>query len=116
MHGTMSLKFNILLYATISISQRTASKVEGLFSAVVHTALKATVQALTLYFQGICLEELSKATIDSVQKANIHRPKPGVLPTKLCDLTSTPKYPTPFNSYHRAHTGLKVSRRDEISV
>jgi hypothetical protein len=52
--------------ATSSISQRTASKVEGLLSAVVQSVLKTTVQALTLYSPGNCLEELSKATVDSV--------------------------------------------------
>jgi hypothetical protein len=38
----------------------------GLLSAVVQSVLKATVEALTLYSPGNCLEELSKATIDSI--------------------------------------------------
>ena len=57
---------NTLLYETISISERTASKVEGLLCDVVQSVSETTYEALMLYSPGICLEELSKATIDTV--------------------------------------------------
>jgi len=49
---------NKLFYATLSISEQTASKVEYLLSAAVQSVLEATVEALQLCCPGNCLEEL----------------------------------------------------------
>jgi hypothetical protein len=95
-------------FTFISVSEHAASKVESLLSGKRHSVLQTTIETLTLYSPGICLEELSKATTDSVQTVYMQKPEPGAFPTKLHGLTATLKCPTAFNSHHRAHTVLNL--------